>query len=136
MSTKKFTEAGQDKQYFSKYLGIAFTELREGYTKAELDLRAELLNRIGLMHGGVAYSLADSCMGGAVFSLLRDDQHCVAMEVKINYLRPVTSGRLVAEARVAHCGHRVAVATCEVHDGLGNMIAMATGSFYISGLKA
>lgn len=135
MSTEKFTEAAKDKPYFSKYLGIDFKELREGYTKAELKIRSELLNRLGLLHGGVIYSLADTCMGGAVFSLLKDDQHCVAMEVKTNYLRPATEGKIVAEARVAHPGHRVAVATCEVHDGKGNMIAMATGSFYVSSIN-
>jgi len=71
-------------------------------------------------------------MGGAVFSLLSENQYCVAMEVKTNYLRPATDGQLVAEARVAHSGRKVAVATCEVHDGSGSLIAIATGSFYVS----
>jgi len=132
MSTEKYAEAAKDKLYFSKYLGIEFVEFREGYTKAELDIKPELLNRLGILHGGVTYSLADTCMGGAVFSLLAENKHCVAMEVKTNYLRPVTGGHLVAESRVVHCGKQVAVATCEVHDGKGKMIAMATGSFYIS----
>lgn len=132
MSTEKYTQAAKDKLYFSKYLGIEFVEFREGYTKAELEIKPELLNRLGILHGGVTYALADTCMGGAVFSLLEENKHCVAMEVKTNYLRPVTGGRLVAESRVVHCGKQVAVATCEVHDGQGKMIAMATGSFYIS----
>ncbi len=127
----RFSEAGQKPVYFSKYLGIEFKEFREGYTKCELAVRPELLNRLGLLHGGVSYSLADTCMGGAVFSVLKDTQHCVAMEVKTNYMKPVTEGVLVAEARVVHSGHRVAVATCEVRDGEGNLVTMATGSFYV-----
>lgn len=132
MSKEKYAQAGEGKLYFSKYLGVEFKEFREGYTRCELSVRPELLNRLGLVHGGVTYALADTSMGGAVFSLLHDDQHCVAMEVKTNYLRPVTGGRLVAEARVVHCGQRVAVSTCEVRDDQGNLIAVATGSFYIS----
>jgi acyl-CoA thioesterase len=132
MSKERYEAAAKDKQYFSKYLGIDFAEFREGYTKATIEVSDNLLNRLGLVHGGVTYSLMDTCMGGAVFSLLNDDQYCVAMEVKTNYLRPAMDGQLVAEARVAHSGHKVAVATCEVHDGTGDLIAMATGSFYIS----
>lgn len=132
MSKTKFKDAGQEnKLYFSKYLGIEFEEYREGYTKCELLIKPELLNRLGLVHGGVIYSLADTCMGGAVFSLLEDDQYCVVMEVKTNYLRPASKGVLVAESRVVHSGERVAVATCEVHDGTGKLLAMVTGSFYI-----
>jgi len=129
----KYTEAAaENKLYFSKYLGIEFKAYREGYTKCELAIKPELLNRLGILHGGVTYTLADTCMGGAVFSLLKDDQYCVAMEVKVNYLRPASKGVLVAESRVVHCGKQVAVATCEVHDGTGKLLAMATGSFYIS----
>ncbi len=64
--------------------------------------------------------------------LFLDNQYCVAMEVKTNYLRPASKGVLVAESRVVHSGKRVAVATCEIHDGTGKLLAMATGSFYIS----
>src|SRR5574337_1966442 len=132
MSKAKYAQIAQGKLYFSKYLGIEFKDFRQGYTRCELAVKPELLNRLGLVHGGVTYSLADTSMGGAVFSLLEDNQYCVAMEVKTNYLRPVTQGALVAEARVVHCGQRVAVATCEVRDDKGNLVAMATGSFYIS----
>jgi uncharacterized protein (TIGR00369 family) len=46
------------------------------------------------------YSLADYAMGGALTSRLRPGERCATLEIKINYLAPVSEGILVAEAQV------------------------------------
>src|SRR3546814_12955136 len=65
-------------------------------------------NPQGVAHGGVAYSLADTAMGGALHSLLPDGQWCATLEIKFNYHVRVGEGRLTCEAEVRHRGKRVA----------------------------
>src|SRR3546814_15063048 len=65
-------------------------------------------NPQGVAHGGVAYSLADTAMGGALHSLLPDGQWCATLEIKFNYHVRVGEGRLTCEAELRHRGKRAA----------------------------
>lgn len=51
--------------YFSQWLGIAVTEVREGFCKLELKIKKEMLNGFGIAHGGITYSAADSALAFA-----------------------------------------------------------------------
>jgi len=68
-----------------------------------------LMNPHGVLHGAVLFAAMDTAMGGAVTSLLGDGETCATVEAKINYLAPVTGGRLTATATVIQKGGRVAV---------------------------
>src|SRR3546814_19760801 len=67
---------------------------------------ARHFNPQGVAHGGVAYSLADTAMGGALFSTLEDGFWCAPLEIKFNYHVGVREGRLICEASVLHKGKR------------------------------
>lgn len=81
-------------------------------------------------HGGVAYSLADTAMGGALTSLLPTDMWCATLEMKFNYHVRVSEGRLTCEATVVHRGKRIANIEARLyqHDKL---VSSANGSFVI-----
>lgn len=48
------------KDAFSKWLGIDVLEIKEGYCKIKMTLRAEMMNGLNVVHGGIAFSFADS----------------------------------------------------------------------------
>jgi acyl-CoA thioesterase len=50
---------------FSQWLGISVMETREGYSKITMTVRKEMINGFGIVHGGIAFSLADSCFAFA-----------------------------------------------------------------------
>jgi len=50
---------------FSQWLGIEVLEIREGYSKIKMTVRKEMINGLGVVHGGVAFSLADSAFAFA-----------------------------------------------------------------------
>ncbi len=113
----------------SNFLGIGHWHSDGGVARCELIMREALLNPNGVAHGAVAFTMADDAMGYAVHSLLGEGERCASIEIKIHYLRPVRSGRLKAEARVIHLTKRLAFTSCEVANGQGEMVALATGTY-------
>jgi uncharacterized protein (TIGR00369 family) len=112
-------------------LGIRPASMGGGRARFALTVREDHLNPNGVVHGGIVYSLADTAMGAALFSGLEPGQSCTTLEIKINYLAPVTSGELVAEASVIARTKRTGVLEARVHGDGGALVAVATGTFYI-----
>ena len=107
--------------------------LGEGSACFSLAVRAEHMNPHGVLHGGIVYTLVDYAMGGALYTRLAPGERCATLEVKINYLAPVTAGRIRAEAGVVERTRRIGVLEARVHDDNERMIALATGTFFIQG---
>ena len=85
-------------------------------------------NPIGVVHGGYAATLLDSCMGCAVHTTLPAGQAYTTLEFKINFVRAMTgqTGRVRAEGRVIHPGNRAATAEGHIYDARGKLLAHAT----------
>jgi uncharacterized protein (TIGR00369 family) len=85
-------------------------------------------NPIGVVHGGYAATLLDSCMGCAVHATLPPGQAYTTLEFKINFVRAMTdkTGRVRAEGRVIHPGNRAATAEGHLYDARGKLLAHAT----------
>jgi acyl-CoA thioesterase len=87
---------------FSQWLGISLIEIREGYSKIKMTVRPEMINGFGIVHGGVAFSLADSCFA---FACNNRNVLSVALDTAINFTKPVHVGdELTAEAKEIHNG--------------------------------
>ena len=115
----------------ARLLGIRPASISDGRARFELTVREDHLNPNGVVHGGTVYSLADTAMGAALFSALEPGQSCTTLEIKINYLAPVTSGELAVEASVIARTKRTGVLEARVHGDGGTLVAVATGTFYI-----
>jgi acyl-CoA thioesterase len=72
--------------------------------------------------------MADTGMGGAVYSCLNEGELCATVEIKIVYMAPVSSGRLTCDTRVVHRGKRIALLESEVKNG-ERLVAKATGTY-------
>ena len=87
-------------------------------------------NPQGVAHGGVAYSLADTAMGGALSSQLDDGLWCATLEIKFNYHVGVREGRLICDAAVLHQGKRIANMDARLFQN-DRLVASANGNFAI-----
>jgi len=85
-------------------------------------------NPIGVVHGGFAATLLDSCVGCAVHTTLAKGEAYTTLELKINLTRALTDkvGPVFAEGRVIHRGRQVATAEGDLKDGAGKLYAHAT----------
>jgi uncharacterized protein (TIGR00369 family) len=90
-------------------------------------------NPIGLVHGGMVCTLLDSVVGCAAQSVLPRGTGYTSIEIKVNYLRPITldSGELRATGRVTKAGRRVIFADGQVADGTGRTVATASSSLLV-----
>jgi len=116
---------------FARMLGFQMVERGDGRCRMAIDVeRGRHFNPQGVAHGGVAYSLADTAMGGALTSELPDDLWCATLEIKFNYHVGVGEGLLTCDASVLHRGKRIANIDARLfqHDRL---VASANGNFAI-----
>jgi uncharacterized protein (TIGR00369 family) len=111
-------------------LGFSLVEVEEGLAVFECQSDESAYNPIGVVHGGLVCTLADSAAGCAVQSTLGPGQGFTSIDIAVSYLRPVTqdSGVLRAVGRITKRGRRVAFASVEVLDGTTAVVATATSS--------
>jgi len=85
-------------------------------------------NPIGSVHGGIAATLLDSALGCAIFSTLHKGDTWTTLELKLNFVRPMTkdTGPVRAEGRVIHRGRTVATSEGDLKDRAGKLYAHAT----------
>ena len=101
-----------------------------GSCSAVLDVRPELLNPNGVLHGGALFSMVDTAMGAALFTALAPGENCATIEIKIHFLQPVSKGRIRCSTRLVQRGGRIAV--LESHLNVGRtQVAQALGTFAI-----
>ena len=83
---------------------------------------------LGTVHGGILTVLLDSAMGCAFHTTLPEGVSYTTLELKVNFVRPVTvaSGPLRAEGRVVHAGRTVGTAEARLVDANGQLYAHAT----------
>lgn len=116
---------------FARMLGLEMVDRGDGRCTMAIDVEPRRhFSPQGVAHGGVAYSLADTAMGGALSSLLPSDQWCATLEIKFNYHVRVAEGRLTCEAVVQHCGKRIANIDAKLYQH-GRLVSSANGNFAI-----
>ncbi len=95
-------------------------------------------NPIGVIHGGYAATLLDSCCGFATHSCLDSRQGYTTLEIKVAYHRAMTvdTGPVEAEGKVLTIGRRVAFAEGRLVDAQGRLLASATSTLLVYELRA
>tara|TARA_B110000444_G_scaffold115797_1_gene109100 strand:+ start:150 stop:563 length:414 start_codon:yes stop_codon:yes gene_type:complete len=77
---------------FSQWLGIKVLEISKGYCRLEMQIRDEMTNGFRIAHGGISYSLADSCLAFAANS---DGIKSLSIETSITHTKKVISGDIL-----------------------------------------
>lgn len=115
------------KDLFAKHLGIEIIEFSEGMAKAKLEIKEKHLNSVGVVHGGVIFSLAD-----AAFEIASNTHGTVAMSINvtISYFTSVKKGILFAEAREVSLNPKLATYLIYIKDDEDNTLAVFQGTVY------
>jgi len=109
-------------------MNFRVNEVEEGRAVFSVTPSEYHYNPIGVVHGGVAATLLDSAMGCAVHSVLPAGAAYTTLEIKVNYIRPMTAetGPIRCEAKVIHVGARTATAEGRIEDERGRLYAHGT----------
>ena len=109
-------------------LGYDAAEAEDGRVVITVDPTDAHLNPWGTVHGGLAATILDSCMGLAIQSTLDKGIGSTTLEFKISLFRAITpeTGQIRAEGKVLNCGRRVGTAEGRITDTKGRLLAHGT----------
>ena len=116
---------------FSQWMGLEVLEIREGYSKVRMVIRKEMVNGFGIVHGGLAFSLADSAFA---FACNNRNNISVALDVTITFTKPVNIGDvLTAEANENHNGRSIGVYLISITNQNDRQVAIFKGTCFRTG---
>ncbi|MGD0882683.1 MAG: PaaI family thioesterase [Acidimicrobiales bacterium] len=126
-------DGGLPRPPMAALLGMGIREVEPGRVVFEYEPDESVYNPIGMVHGGVVCTLADTVIGCAVHTTLGPGVGYTSIDLQVGYLRPLTvaTGVVVATGLVVKPGRRVAFARAEVADAGGRLLAEASGTCLI-----
>ena len=116
---------------FSQWLGIEVLEIREGYSKIKMTLRDEMLNGFHVIHGGIAFSLADSAFA---FACNNRNNLSMALDTSITFTKATMPGDvLTAQAIELHNGRSTGLYLITITNQHNEQVALFKGTCFRTG---
>ena len=116
---------------FSQWLGVDIVEIKEGYSKIKMKVREEMMNGLNVIHGGIAFSLADSAFA---FACNSRNNLSLALETSISFLKPVfIDDELTAEAKEIRNGKSTGVYMVDITNQHNQLIGLFKGTCFRTG---
>jgi uncharacterized protein (TIGR00369 family) len=111
---------------FAKLVGVEWLDDDPDHARARVDVRDELLQPFGLMHGGVFSTLVESlCSRSTALAVLGDGLAAMGQAISVNFMRPVLEGYAEVRARARHRGRSTWVWEAEIVDSEDRLCALA-----------
>jgi uncharacterized protein (TIGR00369 family) len=121
-------------------LSLRIIEVGAGFSVMQIDLAQKHLQPFGFVHGGVFASIIDAASFWSLFYEIEDqDTGVTTVDLKLNYLAPAVSGKLIARGRQIKLGRTLGYADAEVTDAKGRILAHGSSTVILlpgQGLKA
>jgi len=112
----------------ARFIGFELTKAQRGSAVIEMDVGPQHANPMGTLHGGIMCDIADAAMGISYVTTLGKGESFTTMELKVNFLRPVWTGHLIARGKVIKKGRTTGLISCRVEDEQGKLVAYATST--------
>jgi uncharacterized protein (TIGR00369 family) len=116
--------------YFT-HLAMAITRMDKGIADVQMDLSRVHLQAFGYVHGGAVASLIDNAAFWSSFCEIEQGLGITTVDLNINYLAPVQTGRLTAKGRRIKLGRTIGLGEALVLDEQGKLVAHGTSKFII-----
>ncbi|MFV0387995.1 MAG: PaaI family thioesterase [Pyrinomonadaceae bacterium] len=117
------------KNLFARLLGLQLQNIEEGSITIALEVRDELRQAQGLLHGGATATLIDTATGFACATLVEPGERFSTIDLTVYYLRPVVEGKVICTAKIKRAGKKIITLDAEVADSDGKIVASALTSY-------
>lgn len=114
---------------YARLLGFELVDLSANEAKIKLQMRDELRQPYGVLHGGATASLIDTAMAFAVRTCVPEDVQTTTIDLTVHYLRPHSEGEIICTAKVERAGKRILTVSAEVFNESGKLIATALSTY-------
>jgi uncharacterized protein (TIGR00369 family) len=119
----------------ARQFGFRLEHAEQGSATLRMKVQPRHMQIHGVVHGGVLASLADTAGGLAIYLALPRGSRAATVEMKMNFLEPVQSGTVFAEARILRQGKYLAVVECDLRDDRNRMVAKSLMTFSLGPAK-
>jgi uncharacterized protein (TIGR00369 family) len=126
---RKMIESDKPIMPFAELLGFRVKSVQLGQAVIEIEMMEHHANTMGTLHGGVFCTIADTAMGVAFATMLEEGEALATLELKINYLKPVWKGTLLALGKVVKKGKTTGLVECDILDEDEQLIARASSTY-------
>ena len=116
--------------YF-KLLSAELKSLEWGESYLELEVQEKHFQPYGIVHGGVCASILDAAAFWAIYAGFEEVVGLTTVEMKINYLAPVSEGRLIAKGRCIKAGKTICLGDAVIHDDKDRLVAHGTSTVMV-----
>jgi len=117
---------------FEQLLGLCIEHVADGKALLSVPFTVKLANGGGVMHGGAMTTLADTAVAMAIKSLLPAGTTFATTRLSMEFMAPVTSGRVTARANVTTQGERLFQGACDVYGETGQVYARFQSTFKVA----
>ena len=112
--------------HFDALLGTEWLDDDPEHARVRIEMRDELRQPVGLLHGGVMSSLVESvCSRATALAVMGDGMMAMGQSIGVNFIRPVTKGHAEVHAKARHRGRTTWVWEAEIKDADGKLCALA-----------
>lgn len=118
---------------FNNLLGMRLSRVHRDGITIECKVTTRLRNRAGILHGGVHAAIADAAVGAAIQRHFGDYRPITTVEIKVNYFRPVATGRVFARSRLLRVGSTLCVGSVDLTDAQRRAVGTALVTYMILG---
>jgi uncharacterized protein (TIGR00369 family) len=116
---------------FFTFFHVRIEEMTPGFARLVLPFRTEYTHALGVVQGGIITAIADAAVAHAIMPMLEAGESCTTVELKINFLAPVTKEDMVAEARVIKKGRQIVLGEADVKSPEGRHFARAMATYMV-----
>jgi uncharacterized protein (TIGR00369 family) len=116
---------------FNSVLGIRVMRLHSDGVTIACDVRDQLRNSAGMLHGGAIATMADAAVGIALAWHFKGARSGATAEMKISYLRPIVEGRAMARAHLLRVGAHLCVGRVDIQDAKRQLAATAIVTYLL-----
>ena len=114
---------------FAKLIGMRLVDIRPNEAVIEIEMRDDLRQPSGVLHGGVTATLIDTAMAFAVRTYLTDTEPTATIDLTVHSLRPHIEGKASCTARVVRPGKRIFTVSADVVNEQGKLIATGISTY-------
>ncbi|HMQ05508.1 MAG TPA: PaaI family thioesterase [Pyrinomonadaceae bacterium] len=114
---------------FAQLMGMRLDDLQQNESVIKIEMRDDLRQPHGVLHGGVTATLIDTAMAFAVITRLAPDEKATTVDLTVHYLRPHLEGTLICTAKVVRAGKRILTVSADVVNSENKHIATAISTY-------
>ncbi len=129
LSMRQMREAIRDMS-FNQLVGIRLVRIHKDGVTIDCKLRPELMNAHGVLHGGVTATMADAAVGIAITTRMGRPA-ATTVEMKLNYMRPVTGGKITARAYLLRMGSSLCIGRVDLFNDARELVAAALVTYML-----